>query len=360
MSESDSSFVLGESRVSANINTGSSSNIFVVADVLEGGEELEAGAVVGVLVFVVVVGDLKALPKSGFTGNPPAVEEGAGVLEKALNGLEFEPKADPPPGDSVLLDESKAPLPEVVFLEEAEESAAKPPADEAVLDPKVVPVNPNVLAGFPGGGRGVVVGVATPPPSDEIVPKADVPPSDEVVPKAEVRPNDEVVPKADEVVSSVFFPNAANGEVLLVEGLPNVSPPEVPDPKAEVSEPKADGGLEPDPNADVPVTPKEKADLVGVAFTFAPGAFDENADDDPLEPPPNEKPELVVGGTDGASSVVISAAALLSSTTTHELFSGVWHWGGDELLGVSVAVDVAISNGSLGKFAIDPKAGAEK
>jgi hypothetical protein len=144
----------------------------------------------------VLVGGAEALPKSGFTGNPPTVDTGVNDFEKALNGLE--PKAEPP-GDGVLL-EPNAPPPE--------QSPAKPPIDDGVLDPNV-PVDPNALVGLTGvdfTGEAVVL-------SDETAPNTDV--------------------------SSTFFPNEANGEPPIL-GLPNVNPLTFPDPKVE--------GLKLDPN----------------------------------------------------------------------------------------------------------------
>lgn len=269
---------------------------------------------------------------------------------------------------------AKPPLP-IAVLFELDESAANPPVDEvAAADPKVDPENPNVATDFLGAFAGV--GVAVPPPSDEVAPKADVvvppsdeeapkadvvvPPSDEVAPKADdmVSPSDEVVPKADDVVppsdevapkidedavSPAFLPNAENGE-LLVDGLPNVSPLELPDPKAE-GEPKLE------PNAVDPVAPNEKVDVFASAVVFVSWAssFDENpdADVDPLESlkPTEESGFAVVG----AASVGLS---FFSSTTTHEELFGV-----EAPLADGVAI---ISSGSLGKFATDPKAGPEK
>lgn len=329
---------------------------------------------------------VEALPKSGLTGKPPTVEDGVKVLENVLNGVLLEPKAEPPVVPALI---AKPPLPVSVLFEEVE-SAAKPPVDEAAAaDPKVDPENPNVAAGFLGTFAGV--GVAVPPPSDEVVPKADdavppsdevvpkaddvVPPSDEVVPKADdaVAPSDEVVPKADDavppsddvvpkaddvvppsdevapkidgdVVSPAFLPNAENGEEP-VGGLPNVSPLEPPEPKAE-GEPK------PEPNAVDPVAPNERVDFLAAEFAVVSWAssFDDEIPDADVDPLELLKPTEDSGFAGVSASSI--ALFLFSSTTTHEALSGVEAPLADGL--------VIISSGSLGKFATDPKAGPEK
>jgi len=174
------------------------------------------------------------LPNKGFTGNPPIGVDGFELLENVLNGLWLEPKIEPLPEVPVLFVDPKPPLPKAEFLEDAE-SAAKPPGDDEVLDPNVGDENPNLVAGF--------VAVDVLPLSDEVVPKADF----------VVAPKNEVAPKtADVAVPSSFMPNALNGEVP-VDGLPNVRPLDVPDPKAEAEV----LALE-EPNVVGPEAPKEK------------------------------------------------------------------------------------------------------
>jgi len=121
------------------------------------------------------------------------------------------------------------------------------------------------------------------------------------------------------VASPDFLPKAPKGEDPVV-GLPNASPFELPDPKAEGEEPNEDLAAEPnvvDPD------------------------------------PPNENGVLVVdvSGVLSLDSVFDSlssafAVSFFSSTTTHEEFSGT-----------SLAT---ISSGSLGKFSEDPNISAEK
>ena len=196
------------------------------------------------------------LPKSGLTGNPPAVEDGAEVPENILNGLGLEPNAGTPPLVSALFDEPKPPIVVVVLVEDAER-AANPPVDEVEADPKVGAEDPNIVVGL---SEVFWVEVeANPPPSGEVAPKV----VSEVPPSGEVAPNVDVV-----MVSSVFLLNAANGD--LVGGLPNVSPLDVPDPKTEgeVLDPNDDDNFEPEPNAADPVTPNENAGLFSAVFVF--------------------------------------------------------------------------------------------
>ena len=280
-----------------------------------------------------------ALPKSGLVGNPDAVVVVVDDLEglpNILKGLLPDPKADlsalvepkppllePKPPLLVLVLEPKPPVVEF------EDSAANPPPDGVVVDPKVVDPkeeDPNPVEGFAAGLDGVVValpnaGVAVPLPKVEVVPKPEDPPSDEVAPKI-----DEDVP---------FLLKAANGDSPDDDGLPNVSPLEVPDPKVDEPNGEEDDSLAPEPNVDDPDTPNENGVLavVGAAVSaFVSGALSLSA----------------TVGFDSSES-----AALVSSTTTHEALSGV-----DEAsLGSAAA---AMASGSFGRSSTDPSVGVAK
>ena len=253
-----------------------------------------------------------------------------------MKGLLPDPKADlsalvepkppllvPNPPLLVLVLEPKPPVVEL------EDSAANPPPDGVVVDPKVVDPKveaPNPVEGFASGLDGVVValpnaGVGVPLPKVEVVPKPEDPPSDEVAPKI-----DEDVP---------FLLKAANGDSPDDDGLPNVSPLELPDPKVDEPNGEEDDNLAPEPNVDDPDTPNENGVLVvgaAAVSAFVSGAL--------------LLSELV--GFDSSES-----AALVSSTTTHEALSGVE----EASLGSAVA---AMASGSLGRSSTDPSVGVEK
>lgn len=191
------------------------------------------------------------------------------------------------------------------------------------------------------------VAVAVPLPIDEVVPKAG-----EVV----VPPKAEVEPKIDgDAVLPVFLPNVVNVEASVLDGLPNVSPLEVPDPKAEGEDPEPNGDgddnlASPKPNVVDPDTPKEKGALVVAAAAVVVVLFDVNAnadDDDDFDSVESPKPTKVSGLVVGAVVFVF-----FSSTTTHVEFSGVEG-------SLASAVAVAISIGLLGKSSTDPNPFAE-
>jgi hypothetical protein len=191
------------------------------------------------------------------------------------------------------------------------------------------------------------VAVAVPLPIDEVVPKAG-----EVV----VPPKAEVEPKIDgDAVLPVFLLNAVNVEAPVLDGLPNVSPLEVPDPKVEGEDPEPNGDgddnlVSPEPNVVDPDTPIEKGALVVGAAVVVVVLFDVNAnadDDDAFDSVESPKPTKVSGLVVGAVVFVF-----FSSTTTHAEFSGVE-------ASLASAVAVAISIGLIGKSSTDPNPFAE-
>jgi len=182
------------------------------------------------------------LPKSGFTGNPPGVDDDGAGLEKDLNGLGLEP-----PKANVLLEVEPNPVddddePNPSFAGDAARAPNPPP--ELVVDPKVVDPNadfdPKAVVEDPNAVVAAFESVGV--PMVEVLPKTD-PPSDEVAPK-------EAIPE---------------------ELVPNVSPLELPDPKVDGDE-APNAGFAAEPNVVDPMTPKEKG-VVAVVADAVSGAL---------------------------------------------------------------------------------------